>query len=231
MSQPDHDAESESTPPRFEPGRAFGEFELLELAGRDGPFALYRARQVNLARFVTLKILVDAPESIERSGLLRREAEKANRLEHPGVIRVFEIGSHEGTPFLVMTAIKGELLSERLKFGPLPAKLAVDLLRQLAEIVSHAHEIGIVHGGIRPSAIWITADRQARLGGFGQSVQYDAADLTALGSFAGFLAPEQAGARGVLSKNTDVYAARCDPLRHADRSASVSSHDGRKNLP
>lgn len=184
---------------------AFGDFELIDLAGRDGPFALYRARQTSLGRLVTLKVLVEGPATIERSGLLRNEAEEANRLDHSGVIRVLEVGNRGGIPYLVMTSIDGELLAERLKFGPLPSMLAVDLVRQLAETLAHAHDKGVTHGGLRPGAIWITSDRQARLGGFGQLIQYDAADLDALSSFAGYLAPEQAGLRGVFGKNTDLY--------------------------
>jgi hypothetical protein len=189
----------------FDLSGAFGDFELIDLAGRDGPFALYRARQTTLGRLVTLKVLVEGPATIERTGLLRHEAEEANRLDHSGVIRVFEVGSRGGIPFLVMTSIDGELLAERLKFGPLPSMLAVDLVRQLAETLAHAHEKGVTHGGLRPGAIWITADRQIRLGGFGQLIQYDAADLDALCSFAGYLAPEQAGLRGVVGKHTDLY--------------------------
>ena len=204
MSQPEK--RTEAVPQEtLELSGAFGDFELIDLAGRDGPFALYRARQTSLGRPVTLKVLVQGPIRIERAGLLRHEAEDANRLDLPGVIRVFEAGSHGGIPYLVMAGIDGELLSERLKFGPLPSELAVDLALQLAETLADVHEKGLIHGGLRPAAIWITANRHARLGGFGQVIQYDAADLDALAAFAGYLAPEQAGSRGVVGRNTDVY--------------------------
>jgi serine/threonine protein kinase len=183
----------------------FGEFELMDLAGRDGPFAYYRARQVSLDRPVMLKVLVEGSQSIERAGLLRREAETANRLDHPDIVPVFEVGIHEGTPFLVMAGIEGEPLSERLNFGPLPSRLAAELVRQLADTLAHAHDKGVIHGSLRPGAVWVTAGQQIRLCGFGQIIHYDTADLGALTSFVGYLAPEQAGARGVVGKNTDVY--------------------------
>ena len=183
----------------------FGDFELADLVGRDGPFSLYRARQISLDRPVTLRILVEDRASIERAGLLRREAEAANQLDHPAALRVFEVGAFGGTPFLAMETVDGELLSERLEFGPLPPRQAAEITIQLAETLLHAHEKNVVHGCLRPEAVWITADQKVRVCGFGQVIRLDTTDAGEPATFVRYLAPEQAGGGGVVGKQADIY--------------------------
>ena len=185
--------------------RRFGDFELLQRIGRDGPFHLFRARQVSLDRKVILKVLPERAAMLERTALLRREAEGANRLDHPGILRAFDVGDVGGAPYLALAFSDGELLSERLKAGPLKPRLAVDLTRQLAEALLYAHEHALVHGALRPEVVWLTRDKQARLAGFGAPLRFEEIDLEETAGFAGFLAPEQAGGRGSVRKATDVY--------------------------
>jgi hypothetical protein len=183
----------------------FGDFELLERLGRDGAFALFRARQVRLDRPVMLKVPVGGPATLEQTAALRREATAANALDHPAIVRVFEAGDHGGRPYLAMAHVEGQRLNRRLKAGPLPWRLAADVARQLAAALLHAHERNIVHGALRPEAIWLTHDGQARLTGFGSPIRFEEIDAKTIAPSAGYLAPEQAGGRGPVGRNTDVY--------------------------
>src|SRR5580698_934362 len=153
--------------------RRFGDFELHHRIGRDGPFMLFRARQMSLNRPVILKILPERAATLEFAALLRREAQAADKLDHPGIWRVYEVGEAAGSPYLAQAPIDGERLSERLKEGAMRPRLALDLLRQMAEAVAHAHDRGVLHGSLRPEVVWITRDGQARLGNFGCPIQFE----------------------------------------------------------
>ena len=192
------------TPPGEAVGR-FGDFELLERLGRDGPFAMFRARQARLDRAVMLKVPVGGPVTLEQAAVLRREAAAVHALDHPHIVRVFEAGEHGGRPYLAMAHVAGQRLNHRLKTGPLRWQLAVDLARQLAAALAHAHDRGAIHGALRPDVVWVTPDGQARLAGFGSPIQFEEIDDKWIGGFAGYLAPEQAGGRGAVGRNTDVY--------------------------
>src|SRR5205823_12581120 len=122
-----------------------------------------RERQLRLDRAVMLNVPVGGPVTLELAAILRREAAAANALDHPHVVRVFEAGEHGGRPYLAMANVGGQRLIHRLKSGPLRWRLAVDLARQLAAALTHAHERGVTHGALRPDVIWVTADGQARL--------------------------------------------------------------------
>src|SRR5262249_10801830 len=136
----------------------FGDFELLKRAGRDGPFLFFRARQISLARPVLLKVLPERTRTLERADLLRREAQASDRLDHPSIVRVYEHGIVGGAPYLAQAPVEGEPLTERLKGGAVPPRLALDLTRQLAEAVAHAHDRHVLHGSLRPEAVWLTRD-------------------------------------------------------------------------
>src|SRR5262249_13161055 len=116
-----------------------------------------------------------------------------------------EQGSHAGVPFLATAHADGAPLSELLKTAPLPPRTALDLTRQLAEAVAHAHEHGVIHGSLRPAAVWVTPAGEARLSGFGGPVTCEPAPPAAVADFAGSLPPERAGARGAVGKPTDAY--------------------------
>jgi serine/threonine protein kinase len=185
--------------------RRFGDFELQKRIGRDGPFMIFSARQISLNRPVMLKILPERTATLERAALLRREAQAADKLDHPGVVRLYESGGAGGSSFLALAPVDGEQLSERLKKGAMPPRQALDLIRQLGEAIGHAHDRGVIHGSLRPEVVWITHDGQARLSGFGCPIQFEELDAEAVVGCAGYLAPEQAGMRGAVGRATDVY--------------------------
>ncbi len=202
------DADDESTSP---PGAQFGDCELLEELGRGGMGVVHRARQASLGRVVALKRLLQGasapPSDVAR---FRAEAEAAARLEHPHIVPVYAVDSHDGQPYLVMKYVEGTTLSKRLAEGPLPPVDAARLLAPVARAVQFAHEHGILHRDLKPSNILIDRDDQPFVSDFGLAKRIDAdLSLTQSGVILGtpsYMAPEQAASdRGPVGPRSDVY--------------------------
>jgi serine/threonine protein kinase len=126
--------------------RRIGKYELLREINAGGMGIVYEALDVNLGRRVALSRILPhvlfAHGTIER---FRLEAQAAARLHHPGIVQVHDEGVENGQPYIVMELANGGSLQEHLADGPLPPRLAADVIRQLAEAVQYAHDHGIVH--------------------------------------------------------------------------------------
>lgn len=188
------------------PLRRFGDYQLFHRVGRDGPFHLFRARQTSLHRLVILKVLPERNATLEFGALLRREAEAADKLDHPGIVRVYERGDIKGSPYLALAHQEGEWLASHLRTSAMPVRRAIETARLVATALAYAHEHDVVHGSLRPEVVWVGAEGQTRLAGFGCAIHYDALDPEMVKTSAGFLAPEQAGSRGAVTPATDVYS-------------------------
>jgi serine/threonine protein kinase len=127
-------------------------YDVLEVVGHGGMGIVYKARQIKLNRLVALKmILVGAPPS--DLARFRTEAEAVASLEHPNIIRIYEVGECDGHPYLVLEWADGGNLAEHLSRGPLPARSAAQLLLPLARAAAFAHARGIVHRDLKPANI------------------------------------------------------------------------------
>ncbi len=129
---------------------------------------MYRARDTRLNRDVAIKILPGL--STADSDRLRRfeqEARAAAALNHPNILAVYQMGSHEGTPYLVSELLEGETLRDRLKRGSLPVRKVVDYGIQIAKGLAAAHEKGIVHRDLKPENLFLTKDGHAKILDFG----------------------------------------------------------------
>jgi len=208
---------SEGSPDPIEgesPGKFFGNHEILEELGRGGMGVVYRARQVHLNRVVALKRLLRGPSARpEDVARFRAEAASAARLSHPHIVAVFDTGSLDGQPYLVMQYVEGTTLARRLADGPLPAPEAAALLVPVCRAIQHAHERGVLHRDLKPSNILIDRDGSPLVGDFGLAKRIDLgvdAGPTESGAILGtpsFMAPEQAASRrGVIGPPTDVYS-------------------------
>lgn len=198
--------------PDAPPGARFGDCELLDEIGRGGMGVVHRARQAGLGRVVALKRLLHGdtahPSDVAR---FRAEAEAAARLDHPHIVPVYAVDTHEGQPYFVMKYVEGTTLARRLAEGPLPPVEAARVLAPVARAVQFAHEHGILHRDLKPSNILIDRDGQPFVSDFGLAKQVDAElSLTQTGAILGtpsYMAPEQASSdRGPIGPRSDVYA-------------------------
>ncbi len=204
--------------------RRFGDYTLLKELGRGGMGVVYQARQESLGRVVALKMVLRG-EFASSSDLarFRIEAQSAARLDHPGIVPVYEVGEHEGQPFFTMKLVEGTTLSQRLALGPLPPREAAELLAEVARAVDHAHQQGVLHRDLKPSNILIDQQGRAHVSDFGLAKRVtavgeargDAAGhqgetLTRTGAIVGtpsYMAPEQAtGGRGPIGPASDVFS-------------------------
>ncbi|MFO0865836.1 MAG: serine/threonine-protein kinase [Gemmataceae bacterium] len=192
--------------------RDFGGYELLNEVARGGMGVVYRARQVELNRFVALKmILAGRLANAEDVLRFRTEAEAAGRLKHPSIVAVHDIGEVEGQHFFTMEFIEGKSLAEVITHGPLPQRLAARYVRLIAQAVHHAHKQGIVHRDLKPSNVLIDVDDLPHVTDFGlaKKLGTDSAK-TRSGAVLGtpsYMAPEQAEGRlKDIGPGTDVFS-------------------------
>jgi eukaryotic-like serine/threonine-protein kinase len=139
-------------------------YELLERIGRDGPAEIYRARDLKLDRGVAVKIL--RAEARARAGAVerfKREARIASLVTHPHVCAVHDSGDEEGHAFLVCELLEGQALDELMAGAALPPDRTFDIAIQLADALGAAHRRGIVHGGVKPSNVFVTTDGHVKL--------------------------------------------------------------------
>jgi WD40 repeat protein len=129
---------------------------------------VYRARDTRLGREVAVKVL---PSTLlgDEERLLRfeQEARAAGALNHPNVLVVHDVGTHEGAPYLVAELLEGQTLRERLLGGPVPLRRAVELAEQIAEGLAAAHDKGIVHRDLKPENVFLTRDGRTKILDFG----------------------------------------------------------------
>lgn len=189
-----------------------GDYELLEQIGRGGMGVVFRARQISLDRQVAVKMIQrERLSSDQERQRFLAEAQATARLDHPGIVPVYEVGDFEGNPFFSMQLINGETLADRLADGPLPQRAAASILAAVARAIDHAHSEGILHRDIKPSNILIGSDGRPMVTDFGLAKFIHAGgSLTNTGSILGtpsYMSPEQAAGLGTSSgPAADIYS-------------------------
>ncbi len=194
-----------------EVGRVLGgRYRLIELLGEGGMATIYRAHDTQLDRDVAVKLL--RPQYGRDAGFIarfRQEAQSAASLNHPNVVNVYDYGTDEAGPFIVMELVDGENLAEILRArGFLPPLAAAGIAEQVAEALAVAHERGIVHRDVKPSNILLTSDGRAKVVDFGIARALVEAQLTLPGTTLGsvhYFSPEQARGEPVTAAS-DVYS-------------------------
>lgn len=212
MDNPELDATRIADPtrqPEPGPGTALGPYRLLERLGAGGMGTVYRARDTRLERDLAIKVLSPALRGDAEHG--RRfllEARAASALDHPNVCPIYDIGTAaDGSPYIAMAYCEGEGLDRRLRRGPLPAREALDVARQVAEGLGAAHARGIVHRDIKAANVIVAPGGQARIVDFGIA-KLAGTDLTGTGMLVGTvgtMAPEQIEG-APLDGRTDCWA-------------------------
>src|SRR5262245_19130846 len=197
---------------RLPAGATLGPYEVVAPLGAGGMGEVYRSRGVRLGRQVALKLLLpDYAGDDDRLRRFRTEAEAAGLLNHPNVVAVFDIGTHDGAPYVVSELLEGETLRQRLAEGPLAPHKARDFALQMANGLVAAHDRGIVHRDLKPENVFITHEGVVKLLDFGLAKLGGEGDPlpgsqpgAVLGT-AAYMSPEQA--RGKPSdQRSDVFA-------------------------
>ena len=189
------------------PGTKVGPFEILSRIGAGGMGEVYRAKDARLGREVAIKVL---PSYFCRDlGRLRRfeqEARAAGALNHPNILTVYDVGTHEGAPYLVTELLEGSTLREQLRASPLPSRKGTECAIQIAQGLAAAHDKGIVHRDLKPENIFVCRDGRTKILDFGLAklTAPEAEDATVTGlelkdetgvgvvlGTAGYMSPEQ----------------------------------------
>ena len=204
---------SSSDPPRTDlqslPCR-FGDYMLLEKIAQGGMGVVFRARQSGLNRIVAVKTILSGEfahdSEIERFHL---EAEAAGRLQHPGIVPIFDVGCTGGQHYFSMPFIEGESLAARIKEGPLEPLQAARLVQKIASAMQEAHKHGVVHRDLKPGNVLIDKRGEPRITDFGLAKRVEAdQQLTTTGMVLGtpgYMPPEQAEGQST-STAADIYS-------------------------
>src|SRR5262245_32611657 len=209
------------------PVAEFPGYEVIGLVGRGAMGLVYKARQIRTDRVVALK--VPGHLDLETRVRFTSEAQAAARLSHPNIVQVYEVGEHNGRPFLALEYVDGGTLAATLTGAPLPPRAAAALVETLAAAVGVAHTHGVVHRDLKPANVLLSSKFQApsskllsnlelgtwnlelKVADFGLARRIDSdSGQTRSGMILGtpdYMAPEQAAGRNKsVGPPADVYA-------------------------
>jgi Tol biopolymer transport system component len=198
-------------------GTRLGPYEIIEALGAGGMGEVYRARDGRLKRNVAIKVLsASLGTNEEQLRRFAREAQAAGALNHPNIVAVFDVGNHEGVPYLVSELLEGETLDVRLESAALPFSKALEFARQVAAGLAAAHEKGIIHRDIKPANLFVTTEGRVKILDFGlaRHESVEEADLTRVRSqtiagtvlgTVGYMSPEQVRGSPVDAR-TDIFS-------------------------
>ena len=185
-------------------------YEIIKLIGEGGMANVYLAYDTILERNVAVKVLrgdlADDDKFVRR---FQREAISASSLNHPNIVEMYDVGEDNGNFYIVMEYIDGKTLKQLIKKrGHLQVSEAIDIMIQLTDGLSVAHDSYIIHRDIKPQNIMILEDGLVKITDFGIAMAINAADLTQTNSVMGsvhYLPPEQAAGKGSTIKS-DIYS-------------------------
>ncbi len=200
-------------------GTKIGPYEIIAPLGAGGMGEVYRARDTRLGRDVAIKVL---PEALARDAdRLRRfetEARAVAALNHPNILSIHDIGTHDGAPYLVSECLEGQSLRQELSGGLLPLRRAVEYGTEIAQGLAAAHDKGIIHRDLKPENIFVTRDGRVKILDFGLAklarpeATSEGATLEAVPTSAGvvlgtvgYMSPEQVKGEAADARS-DIFA-------------------------
>src|ERR1044071_6805020 len=202
-------------------GSMIGPYEVLAHIGAGGMGDVWRARDKRIGRDVAVKVLPEAyAPGDERVRRFEQEARAAGALNHPGLVTIFDVGTIDGSPYIVMELLEGETLRDAIgdvKTSPLALRKTIDYGIQIASALAVAHEKGIIHRDLKPENIFITSESRVKILDFGLAKlapeAHDDRDktgkhLTSTGMVVGtpgYMSPEQVRAKP-LDHRTDIFS-------------------------
>jgi tRNA A-37 threonylcarbamoyl transferase component Bud32 len=189
-------------------------YEVIAPLGQGGMGVVYKARDVQLNRFVALKMIRhdrDLGLDSTRKEYFLAEARAVAQFQHPNLVQIYEIGELDGQPYFSLEFLDGGNLSQKLGGTPQPADEAAELVETLARAVDYAHQKGIIHRDLKPANILLTSDGTPKVADFGLAKQMDQqAGPDEEGGILGtpsYMAPEQArGDSSQVGPLSDIYS-------------------------
>jgi serine/threonine protein kinase len=201
----------------LEAGTKLGPYEIIAPLGAGGMGEVYRARDTRLDREVAIKVLPSGlADNADRLRRFEQEARAAGALNHPNILAIYDIGSHDGSPYIVSELLHGETLRERLTEAPIPVRKAIDFAVQIARGLAAAHEKGIVHRDLKPENVFVTNDGRVKVLDFGLAKLTEtstASDIRTVASgtepgvvlgTVGYMSPEQVRGKPV-DHRSDIF--------------------------
>ena len=217
-----------------------GRYRVGPVIGRGGMATVHRAQDEALARDVAVKVLTGAGATHENVERQAAEAQIGARLDHPGLVTVFDVQSDATPPFLVMELLQGITLSDAIARGPIAPEAAAEVGAQLCDALAAVHAAGVLHRDLKPSNVMlIEGDRpQVKLTDFGIARLVDATRMTSTGLLVGtarYLSPEQAGGEEI-GRPTDIYSLglvmlECRTGEHPFPGTQIETLSARLNRP
>jgi serine/threonine protein kinase len=201
-------------------GTKIGPYEILAPLGAGGMGEVYRARDTRLGRDVAIKVLPEAlARDAERLRRFETEARAVAALNHPNILSIHDIGTHDGAPYLVLECLEGQSLRQELSGGVLPLRRAVEYGNEIAQGLAAAHDKGIIHRDLKPENIFVTRDGRVKILDFGlaklatpEAGSGEGATLEAVPTSAGavlgtvgYMAPEQVKGEAADARS-DIFA-------------------------
>lgn len=187
----------------MKPGESLGRFRLQRLLGQGAQAAVWLAHDPRLDREVAIKVLNADSSSVDD---WLHEGRAVSRLNHPGIVQVFEAGRVEGRPILVFELVQGGTLQPLLQQGPQPARRAVGLLIEVLDALACAHDAGVVHRDLKPGNILLDPQGRPRVTDFGIAARVADVKAAQIVGTPGYISPE--AARGEApTPRMDLFAA------------------------
>lgn len=201
------------TPPSPEPTSfAGGRYQVKKFLGEGGKKKVYLAHDTLLDRDVAFALLKTEKLDDTARARIKREAQAMGRLgDHPHIVTVFDLGEHEGQPYMVLPLLPGgdvERLIEKVPEHRLPIEQAIAIAKSVCLGLEYAHSKGIVHRDLKPGNVWLSADGTVKIGDFGLALAVDLSRLTQTGMMVGtvsYMPPEQAMG-GKVTNKADLYS-------------------------
>src|SRR5207247_2335859 len=191
--------------------RRVGKFELHELIGEGAMGVVWKAYDSVIRRYVALKLLSRAGHSADALDRFMREARAAAALQQPNIVTVYDLGESDEQLFIAMELVDGRDLSSLIAVSePLALERKLDIVIEVLQGLSYAHERGVIHRDVKPSNVRIASDGSVKIMDFGIA-RLQSADVTGSGAIVGtptYMAPEQI-TNGAITPATDVFAVGC----------------------
>ncbi len=186
-------------------------YEILGVLGAGGMGVVYKARQPRLDRLVALKMIkAGGGARLEDLARFEAEARAVAAIDHPNIIKIFEIGERDGLPYFSLEFLEGGSLAQRIAGQPQPTDLAAAIIETLARAMDVAHGRGIIHRDIKPSNVLLAGDGTPKIADFGLAKRLEAdSGQTGTGYILGspsYMAPEQATGAKHAGPAADQYA-------------------------